>query len=181
MRIDSGKVDADSALHLQRSTSAWKQNLQVKNTMKIRVTSVTSSEKNKLVRNATVALEDKLNPVFANSSYGGEIEQFTAVIVAVYSDPPENNQFCKDHNKIGSYKHPFTQEKVKFISFALPFDPEFVEPMTEYQIRVAICPALLNRLRNPGVKIPKQFDYARFAEDLQVLLEIYRRATFEHA
>lgn len=138
----------------------------------MRVTSVTSSEVGELICNVTVALENELKPIFANDSYGGGVDQFVVVVVAVDSDTSVNEKFCKSHNRAGTDRHPITGEKVKYISVALPFDPQIIELMTEDQVRLAVCASLTSRLDNLGLKrMPKEFDYTKFATDLRVALE----------
>ena len=143
--------------------------------MHIRFTSVATEEVGPILGNVGVQIQDALNPFFAEKSFGS-IDQFIAVIVAVDSDVAENNRFAKGHNKIGSYKNLLTNERIKYISFALPLDPLAVELMNEEKVRQKVCSALLKRLESPDLKFQKSFDYNRFSEELRLAIKIYSLA-----
>lgn len=123
-------------------------------------------------------MEDALNPAFASKTFG-EIGRFMLVIVAVDSDSSENNRFVTGHTKIGSYKHPITSERVKFISLAVPFDPMILEPASPARRRQLVSDALMERLDNPPVKIPNSFNYERFVHEMRLALESYLKKNGE--
>ncbi|QDQ27950.1 hypothetical protein FNU76_17260 [Chitinimonas arctica] len=100
------------------------------------------------------------------------------VAVAVDSDPLENEKFRKVNDKCGSYTNMLTGEKVKYLGFALAFDPAVIEFADDETVRQLWCAALLERLDNPSIRIPKAFDYERFASDMRIALEIYSKASF---
>ena len=143
--------------------------------MYIRITCVTDEKAGQIINEILVAMQEAFNIFFPDRNYG-DLEQFTVVVVAVDSDTAENDKFLKGFNKIGSFKNPFTQNKVKYIGFGIPFDPMAIEKMVDDQFKIALCDALLNRLDNPALKIPKNFDYNRFACDMKDRLEIFKRA-----
>ena len=145
--------------------------------MQIRITSVVCEEALEICRRTSVSVEDALKPLFVERSYGASIDQFVVVIVAADSDETENAKYCSAHDRVGSYRHLITLARVKFIGFALPYDPVTVVSMTLTEFRAKFCSDLLKRLESPSLKIPKAFDYARFASDLQMPLEILKRAT----
>lgn len=144
--------------------------------MKIRITSVADEEATVAVREPTVAIENALNLFFKDKSYGS-VGQFTVVVVAVYSDVQENDAFCKGHNKFGTLNNPFTSEKIKYLSIAIPFDPSLLCTKDSFDIKKDICTATSIRLRNVGMKIPKRFDFEGFVSDMELPLEILMRAT----
>lgn len=135
--------------------------------MKIRFTSVCSPEAGALFNPVTVALEDKLIPVFADRMFGDGIDQFVVVVIAVDADRDENAKFERKHHSVGRYKDVRTGDKVRFISIALPFNPDDVVAMTESELRSSLVAALLQRLKTPDLKIPKPFDYPAFVEQLE--------------
>jgi len=98
------------------------------------------------------------------------------MIVSVDSDEIENQKFCKGYNKVGRYKHPISSETVKFIGFALPYDPEIIVTMNIGQFVNIFCTDLLSRLSAPSFKIPSTFNYEKFCFDLREPLEILKRA-----
>lgn len=131
--------------------------------MEIKVVSVVSEAVAAVCRNVTVSLEDSFKPIFSHTDFGADIKEFTFAIVAVDEDSATNGRFCEPHNKAGRYKHWLTQEAVKFISFALPFNPNDIEGRAESEVIRIFFEAALSRLDNPGVKMPRGFDYAGFA------------------
>ena len=146
--------------------------------MKMTFTGVTSSEVSDLISNVAVAFENKLKPIFVNTTYGGGVDNFVVVIVSVSSNISENEKFCKSHNRVGTDSHPVTGEKIRYVSVALPFDPELIESRTGDQVREDVCVALKNRLNNIGLKrIPKEFDFLKFSEDLQASLDSVGKQT----
>ncbi|MCL2658868.1 MAG: hypothetical protein FWD62_15970 [Betaproteobacteria bacterium] len=141
--------------------------------MRIRVTGILASEEIfRIVNHAMVVLEDKLTPLFANRSYGGNIDQLTVFVIAVDSDISENERRSKACNRVGSFKDMMTGEKVRDISIALPFNPDVIETMTGEQFYAAICAALISRSNDLGVKrLPKDFDRQKFMLDLHIATE----------
>ncbi|WP_137940421.1 hypothetical protein [Chitinivorax sp. B] len=126
--------------------------------------------------NVTVRLQEALSPFFSNKEYGGEVDQFMLVVVAVDSDVEENKRSCKAYNRVASYKDMITGSKVKFLGIALPFDPIPLAEMSERELANLICIALQEKMNNPELKIPKGFDYQLFKNDLQLALELYKCA-----
>lgn len=145
--------------------------------MKIRITSVADEDATTAVREPINAIANSLNLNFVDHFYGA-VNQFTVVVVAVDSDPYENDRFCTAHNKFGTLKNPFTAEKIKYLSIALAFDPVLLCKWSESEIRKEICSAILLRLRNFEMRIPKGFDFEKFVSDIDTPLEILIRASF---
>ncbi len=134
--------------------------------MKITFTSVAWTDVNAIFPKALKPLEFLANNLFLNKSYGADISQFAAVAIAV-GEPEENEKFSKPHNKAGTDKHPLTGEKAKFISFALCFTQDEVLNKDEDKLKHLFCNALLARLDNPNIKLPKGFDYEKFSTDMK--------------
>lgn len=130
--------------------------------MEIKVVSVVSEAVASVCRNVSVSLEDSFKPIFSDTDFGADIHEFTFAIVAVDEDSETNDRFCEPHNKVGRYKHWLTQETVKFISVALPFNPEVIEGKAESEVVRIFCDAALSRLEHPGIKIPRGLDYPGF-------------------
>lgn len=145
--------------------------------MHIRITCVTDEKAGILINDTLIELQDSLNLYFIGQKYGAH-EQFLIVVVAVDSDASENEKFLKRYNKVGSYKNLVTSEMTKYIGFGIPFDPLAIERMGGNQFRIAFCDALLLKLENPEIKVPKTFEYDRFAADLKIRLEIFKRAAY---
>jgi hypothetical protein len=140
--------------------------------MHIKITSVAAEDIGPVLGRIAVAMEDALNPLFEQKSYG-DIDQFMAVVVAVDSDIAENSRFVAAYNKIASFKHPVSLLRFKSISLSLPFDPVYIKSLTESQIRHRLCMVLCEKLGDPGLKISKKFDYKGFVADLRIALAIY--------
>lgn len=134
--------------------------------MRIEFREITSGEPKPLL-NASRFLEEKLSTALADEFFGDAIDEFFVVIIAV--DPEANEKFKKGYHKVGKYKDPFTMVTVRHFSIALLFDPESFASMSEKRARDEVVSALLHRLENIDLRIPKNFDYAKF-------LEVTRRA-----
>ncbi len=143
--------------------------------MKIRFTSISWEEVSELLSKVMVHLEKHINASFSDLSYGADVTQFTAVAIAVDSvvDSSQNEKFAKRHDKSGTYKHPLTGEKVKYISFSLTYCYEDLEGKGESELRKIFCADLFKRLDDPNIKIPKGFDYPGFASAMKNALEKY--------
>lgn len=142
--------------------------------MKIVTTSIASEEAGALLNDHLVFLAKALNQFLGSQVYG-DISQLTVIIVAVDSAVAENGRFCKGRDKVGRFKHPVSGEQVKYISFALPFDPVDIESAPPGNLRQMVIDALIARLRNPALKIPKAFKYDALVSDLETRLEILKR------
>ena len=145
--------------------------------MKITLTSDGWEETSLMLRSILVPLTQALNLFFVEQSYGCPLD-FMAVVVAVDPDLNENEKQAKGYNKVGSSKHPITNERSKHISIGLPIDPAAILARSEDENRVAICDALLARLEQPIARVPKDFNYAKFVSDLQIRLEILKKADY---
>jgi len=143
--------------------------------MKIRFTSISWEEISELLSKVTVHLEEHFNVLFSDLSYGADVAQFTAVIVAVDSviDSTQNEKFTKLHNKSGTYKHLLTGEKIKYISFSLEYRFEDLDGRDESEISKIFCADLSKRMDAPNIKIPKGFDYPKFASAMKDALDKY--------
>jgi hypothetical protein len=144
--------------------------------MQVKVVSIVAEDLAPLFREVTSSLEDALCPAFASKTYGGGIEQFSVFAVAVDPDESINAKFCAGYNKAGRYSHPLTHSIIRYISVALPFNPEAIATLTSEQVCWQLCESLIMRLEKPGIKVPKGFAFDTFAEDLRLALEIYLRS-----
>jgi hypothetical protein len=138
--------------------------------MKIVFTSMIWQEVSEIVRCVTVQLEDELIPVFSAKNYGANIDEFIGLFVAM-GPPTENEEYSKKDNKVGTYKCPLTGDKVKYLSFALPFHPSELVEKSADEIKRLFCNALYERLDQPNVKMPKSFEYGRFVADFKLALQ----------
>ncbi len=143
--------------------------------MRIGVTSVADPDVSKKVGDVTVHLEDALNGFFLGKSYGA-IDMFVAVVIS--TDIPQEliDRFIEAHHKVSTMKNPFTSERIKTVSFALPFDHNLIQRATSSKVRQLVCKALIERLDNHGLKIPKTIDFREFADNMKLAVEIYARA-----
>lgn len=139
--------------------------------MDVRITSVASSDVGQKISDVTVPLEESLrDKVKKELSEMEGIGQFMVVVVAVDSDPAINEGFCKGYHKVGSYTHPITGKRTKFIGFALNLDPQDVSCYPHDALKKAICTEIIKHLNNNDLKIPKKFDYQKFSSYLKEVL-----------
>jgi hypothetical protein len=124
-------------------------------------------------RQLCAELEEFFYPKFRDAGFGGEVDKAIFAIVAVDVDAAENERLCGPHNEAGSHEHWFSGKKVRFISLAVPVNPELIEGAGLAQAGPLVAGILLARLSNPGVTIPKGFDYPVFSKALQDAVEAY--------
>lgn len=146
--------------------------------MHIVLTSDSWEDTNAILMKILMPLANALNSFFADQFYG-KPERFMVVVVAVDSDAEINGKIAKKYNKVGNERHPVSNERVRYISVALPFDPVTILARTLIENKIAICEAIIQKVGNPEVRIPKEFDYLRFSSDLNDRLEILKRANLE--
>lgn len=146
--------------------------------MHIVLTSDSWEDTNTILMAILMPLANALNSFFVDEFYG-KPERFMAVVVAVDSDAEINGKIAKKYNRIGNDRHPISNERVQYISVALPFDPNTILARTLIENKIAICESIIQKVGNPEVKIPKEFDYLRFSSDLNERLEILKRARLE--
>lgn len=133
--------------------------------MRIRFTSVVTEEISELIRLVTVELQEALKASLSKGTYEGGIEQFAAVIVAVGTQK-ENNEFVSKHNKLGSYKDFFSKKKIKYISYALPFNPEILINMEIADLKSMFCSELLDLVLGEKIHKLDSINSESFIEDL---------------
>ena len=138
--------------------------------MIIGFTSMAWAAVDEVVGCAIAQLEQEITHVFAAKVYGSNISKFSTGLISV-GTAHENEQYSKGSNKVGIYKCPLTGEKVKYISFALPFHPSELEGKNVDEIKRLFCEALYKRLDAPNIKIPKDFDYETFTIDMKAALQ----------
>lgn len=138
--------------------------------MNIRCTSVVWQNIGPAIAKVSVLMEDIISPSFAEKNYGGDVDQFIAVVIASGVES-QDEQFYKVHNRSGFYKSPLTSERIKYMSVALPFKLEDLEGKSHEELINMICESLKNKLHNPEIKIPKGFDYVEFVGDMHDALD----------
>ena len=138
--------------------------------MKMRVTSVTNSEVGQSINAVSVWLEDTLAPAFADKEYGAGVEQLSIFFVSVSHDFEENHPFCVMHNRQGRYKDIFSGKSVRYVSFAVPVNPDELLKKSSSERPGFLTTLLLRELSAPPYELPKSFDYPRLYDDLKRVL-----------
>jgi hypothetical protein len=145
------------------------------NLMHLTITSNSSEEAFRPLAIFANSLERVINPLIANESYG-PIERLILVVVAVEDDEEENLALCAPHNKSGSYKHPITGERVKYLSIAVPVCPKEIVEAFESDLRKLLIERIIVAIEAPTVKIPKGFDYNDLVRRLITPLQVFERS-----
>lgn len=145
--------------------------------MLIKISSVATDATIASLNNFYIALEDSLNEYLSDESFGS-INQFRLVIVAVHENLLENNEYCKKNNSSGSFINPFTKKLVNYFSIAIPYSPAKVVSLNESDLRTDLCNEIVHCLEHVTVKIPKGFEFARFAEKIKNFLAVYKNGNF---
>jgi hypothetical protein len=138
--------------------------------MKLRITSITTSEVGKPICEVTINLEDRLRPVVEQRDYGGGVQQFVVFFVSVDSDPLENERFCVANNRVGRYKDILTGKMVRFLGLAVPVDPSRVVKSTQESLGRLLQSLMLEELKDPAYALPKKFDRERLLTDFTAAL-----------
>ncbi len=141
--------------------------------MRFHVTSITATEVAPCVRDVTVKLRELLNAAMSDGDFGGHLDQVTMVIVSVDDEPEQNERWAKSHRGLGRPKNPFTAETYTELSFAVTISPsKFDGTNLEKALRVASSAFVQTILKRPK-RVPKGFDYERFAKGLGAALNVY--------
>jgi hypothetical protein len=141
--------------------------------VRFQVTSITAEEVAPYVRDVTVKLREWLNASMSDGDFGGHLDQVTMVIVSVEDEPEQNERWAKSHRGLGRPKNPFTGETYTELSFAVAIPPsKFDGADLEKALRVASSAAIQTVLDRPK-RVPKGFDYERFAKGLSAALNVY--------
>lgn len=143
--------------------------------MKITLSSTAWEDVGKTFSDMSASLKTELSASFSEAFYGADVAEFQAVLIAVDSAvcSNQNEKFAKDANRSGSFKHPLTGERIKYISFAIEYRHEDLEGKDEFALRKTFCTDLFKRLDIPAIKIPTGFDYPKFALDMKKALKKY--------
>lgn len=124
---------------------------------------------------ASLILEKKIMSTMEGESFGGEIHEF--IVVTVVDNPlmpiKDKDSFLNNYHRVGRYKHPVTKESVKYISIVLFFDRENLESLSKEAMCTVLAGALIFRLENIDLKIPRKFDYDNFFKKIQLILSGY--------
>lgn len=133
--------------------------------MKIRITAVSSEAIGARLGEITISMQDSLAPRFMDLN-NGVVDELMVVVVAVDSNPKENEKFAKGFNKFATVKNPFTGEKRGVLSVSLSYDPQRLSDMDDEEMRSEIVRSLIEQLKHPDAKRPKKSDYDTFAADI---------------
>jgi hypothetical protein len=97
------------------------------------------------------------------------------VIVSASSEDAENNRLCKGYDKIGRISNPFTKQSIKSIGLAVPINADVLVEIGRIELRNIICAAALQKIANPVLRIPKDFDYEKFSHHLSAAIAGFSR------
>jgi hypothetical protein len=138
--------------------------------MRIRATCVTAEEVGRLVGDVGVWLEDTLAHHFDQRDFGGEVEQFVAVFIAVDSDGEENERFATSHDKGGKYKDFRTGVQVKFVGVAVRLNLKHIAALSLEQAKPVLARSLIDRLKQPLHRVPSGFRLDEFLREMNAEL-----------
>ena len=113
---------------------------------------------------ASLVLENKIMSNIADKYFGDGVDEFAIVTIVENPLMPMRNKddFIKGYHKVSRYKQAITKESVKYISVVLFFDREDIEGLTKESMCAVLAKALILRLENINLKIPKKFNYEKF-------------------
>jgi hypothetical protein len=138
--------------------------------MRFRVTSVAGSEESACLNVVTVKLEDQLNAELGPLAFGSNIGQFTLVVVAVYNEPEQNEEWCKGHRKLATAKNPFTREAVRYLSVAVPLAPRKVMAAKGAALERLVASAAARVLAKRPSRLPAGLDFSLLSRSIKASL-----------
>jgi hypothetical protein len=125
------------------------------------------------VRDVTVKLREWLNAAMSDGDPDSHLDQVTMVIVSVEDEPEQNERWAKSHRGLGRPKNPYTGETYTNLSFAVAISPsKFDGANLEKALRVASSAFIQTVIERPN-RVPKGFDYERFANGLAAALSAF--------
>lgn len=140
--------------------------------MEIRVTTVVWADVAKIASQAAKRLEEILQPSFEGVSYGGGVVKVLLVIISVSDDVGGNSEFIKARTKSGFLDENLSGHRGRFLSYGFEVNSA-VFSCDGSDMLVKICPALLKRLDESDLKIPKGFNLEKFKRDVTKCLVNY--------
>lgn len=138
--------------------------------MKLRITSITTSEVGEQINSGTTALEDQLRPLVESRQYGGAVQQFAVFFVSVDSDRQTNERICRANNRAGRYKDILTGQMVRFVGLAVPVEPSIVLRSSPGSLPAILQGLFLDALAAPAYALPQKFDRQGLLADLRAAL-----------
>ena len=140
--------------------------------MRIRCTAITDADVGNRLGKAAYELQEYLAPYFVDDCFGEGVDIFMFVVISVDSDPVENEKGSNRYNRYSRIKNLKTGMTERCLGRVLLLGLSKVLLMNEKELQNSITTGLIQRLKDPDVKIPKKFkfDYASFSEKLCSLL-----------
>ena len=127
--------------------------------MKFVVTSVASDESAEALRVHTAALDALLNVAVRGVDFSSAIDQVTLVVVAVDDNPSENAAWAKQHDRLGAFTHPISNERIRYLSISAQVSPSRIASATPEAALAQISRALETALGMRPKRLPRGFPF----------------------
>ena len=131
--------------------------------MRFLVTSAACEETALVLRELASQVESLLRPFVGDQDFGGSIDQITFVLVSVDDNPVQNAAWAKANDKLGSYSHVASGDRVRYLSLAVQLPPQQLLATPSRKRPVLIREALAARLAARPHRLPRGFRYQDFA------------------
>jgi hypothetical protein len=141
--------------------------------VRIRVTCITAEEVGSLVGEVALKFQDWLGAALSDGEFGGRLDQVTMFIVSVDDDVGENARWTRPRNGLGRVKNPFTGETFSNLSLAVAIPPSKFAQTTLKEALAVASSAFSERILERPRRVPKGFEYERFAKGLSTALGAY--------
>ena len=138
--------------------------------MRYRVTSITDPEVGTGVAAVTTKLEDWLNAALSEGDFGPGLDQFTVFVVSTFDDVAQNERWASARDKLGRLKHPVSGQTLRYLSVGLSIPPARLLPADLKKGLSITCRTLREKLNARPRRIPKGFQYERFAAAVSAAL-----------
>lgn len=141
--------------------------------MRYRATSIAASEVGLLVGSVTVQLEDWLNAALPDGEFGPGLDQLTMFVVSVYDEAVENERWAEPRNRLGGFTDPITGKKCRNLSLAVSIAPAELLALDFEPAMRTIGAALQRKVLERPKRVPKGFEYERWARAASAVLGVY--------
>ncbi len=141
--------------------------------MKFRITSVADESCGAKINDVTVKLEDWLNAAVADADFGGSLDQFMIVVIAVDDDLECNSRYAKPWNKLSNFVNPLSGQKIKSLCVSVEILPSYAAEVTFVELLRHIAQATQRRISIRPKRVPSGFDYPRASRATVLALDVF--------
>lgn len=138
--------------------------------MKIKVSCITSEQNAAKMMVLSSDVEESLKPFFCDKSYGGDVSEFMLFINSTgYVE--DIVAIERTYSKMGQYKDPFSDKKVKYLSLGISFFDSEIDQSEPDDLKKSLLEKLRIKLELFSPNKKSGFMYKEFKEELFALIQ----------